>query len=323
MDTQIAVRAPRAVSRAFDPDVLIDEWTEHMRELVAAGELAESTATTYRRGMGKFLAWFASSDYKSIGPGAVRSWKAAMLGEGRKPSGVNTHLAGVRSFFRWAVAERRLAYNPTLDVRGVKATRGKRHKRDVLTDAEVLRLLAQPDRATVTGKRDAAILHLMAYTGLRTVEVQRARLGDLHTNGHLILSVFGKGHAEADDVVYLVNGDLLEALYDWLAVHPEGDDPGAPMFCALRRNLGQPLALRTLRAIVKGHYKSAGIRDPRKTTHSLRHTMVTNLIRHKVPPTKIMTVTRHKSLDTLIAYAHEVERDDDPAEAYVSYTNGK
>ena len=50
----------------------------------------------------------------------------------------------------------------------------------------------------------------------------------------------------------------------------------------------EPLALRTLRAIVKEHYKAAGIRDPRKTTHSLRHTMVTNLIRHKVPPTKIM-----------------------------------
>ena len=40
------------------------------------------------------------------------------------------------------------------------------------------------------------------------------------------------------------------------------------------------------------------------------------------PPTKIMAVTRHKSLDTLVAYAHEVERGDDPAEACVSY-NGK
>ena len=80
--------------------------------------------------------------------------------------------------------------------------------------------------------------------------------------------------------------------------------------------------MRTLRAIVKAYYRAAGIRDPRKTTHWLRHRMVTNLIRHKVRPTKIMTVTRHKSVDTLIAYAHEVERGDDPAEAYVSYTKG-
>jgi len=36
-----------------------------------------------------------------------------------------------------------------------------------------------------------------------------------------------------------------------------------------------------------------------------------------------MTVTRHRSLGTILAYAHEVDRDHDPAEGYVNYTNGK
>ena len=46
------------------------------------------------------------------------------------------------------------------------------------------------------------------------------------------------------------------------------------------------------------------------------------LIRHKVPFTMSMTVTRHRSLDTLLAYAHEVDRDKDPAERYVDYGEG-
>jgi len=46
------------------------------------------------------------------------------------------------------------------------------------------------------------------------------------------------------------------------------------------------------------------------------------LIRHGVPPTKIMTVTRLRCLVTLLAYAHVVDRDSDPAEAYMDYTNG-
>jgi len=75
--------------------------------------------------------------------------------------------------------------------------------------------------------------------------------------------------------------------------------------------------------MVKDLYRQAGIRDPRKTTHSLRHSLVTNLICHKVPAVKIMTVTRHRSLDTLLAYAHEVDPDDDPAEAYVDYGSGE
>ena len=51
--------------------------------------------------------------------------------------------------------------------------------------------------------------------------------------------------------------------------------------------------------------------------------MVTNLIQHGVAPTKIMSVTRHRSLDTLVGYAHTVEREKDPAEGYVRYGNGK
>ncbi|HUV95698.1 MAG TPA: hypothetical protein VMX14_12865 [Anaerolineae bacterium] len=62
---------------------------------------------------------------------------------------------------------------------------------------------------------------------------------------------------------------------------------------------------------------------PEQQHPRLRHAPVTNLIRHKVPPTKIMTVTLHKSLDTLLAHAHELDRDEDPAEGYVDYGNEK
>ena len=50
---------------------------------------------------------------------------------------------------------------------------------------------------------------------------------------------------------------------------------------------------------------------------------MTDLIRHGVPLTKIMTVTRHRSLVTRLAYAHQVDRDDDPAEGYVDNRNGE
>jgi len=44
---------------------------------------------------------------------------------------------------------------------------------------------------------------------------------------------------------------------------------------------------------------------------------------HPSLTTKVVKVTRHKSLDTLLPYAHEVDRDSDPAEAYVDYGNGE
>lgn len=320
MGTELSVIAPRGVSRSFDPRALVDEWHEHLGLLVDAAELTTATAKTYRRGMAKFLDWFAEQDsYANVGPRAVRGWKAAMLDQ-YSPASVATWYAAVTHFFGWAVAHRGLAYDPTANVKGPKRSNSRRHKRDPLGNAEVRRLLAQPDTTTTQGKRDAAMLYLMAYTGVRTIEVQRASIGDLQTGGKTKLWIQGKGHDEADEAVYLVKADLLNAMYDWLAVHPHGEKLDAPLFCSLsNRNRGERLATRTIRGLVKGYMRDAGIRDARKTTHSLRHGLVTNLIEQGVAPTKIMSVTRHKSLDTLLNYAHELDREADPAEAYVSY----
>jgi len=259
-----------------------------MAERVAAGEMAATTATTYARGAARFLSWLGDQPTQAVGPAAIRAWKADLLADGRKPGTVNTFLAGVRAFFSWATAERRLAYNPAAAVKGSGNRKGTGHKREALADLEVLRVLAQPTATTPQGKRDRALLYLLAYTGLRTCEVQRATVGDLHANGRLCLSVQGKGHLDADDKVYLVNGDLTDAVYAWLAVHPRGSVPAAPLFCGLgNRNTGLALDLRTIRRIVKAYYVAAGVRDVRKTTHSLRHSMVSNLIRHGAAPTAI------------------------------------
>jgi len=322
MAQNLQVIAPRGVARNFDAATMVGDWERDLQERVGAGELAATTATTYSRGMARFLAWLQDNEYGSLGPGVVRAWKASMLRAGHKPAGVNVFYAGVRHFFKWAVSERGLAYDPTAGVEGA-SRRGatRKHKREALSDAEVLRVLAQPDPSTPAGKRDRAMLMLMAYTGARSVEVQRATVGDLHSNGRLKLMVHGKGHTEADEELYLVHPDLVDAIYTWLAVHPHGGDLQAALFCGLgNRNAGGPLTMATIRHLVKGYYLAAGIRDPRKTAHSLRHSLVTNLIRRGVNPTKIMTVTRHKSLDTLLAYAHEVERDSNPAEGYVDYS---
>lgn len=319
---ELQVVAPRGVARSFDADALVIDWQAHLGELVAAGEMAQATADTYARGMGKLLDWIGERETTRVGPQAIRAWKADMLARGLSPSTANVHLAGARCFFAWAVGERDLAYDPTNGVKSA-ARRGvsRRHKRDALTDAEVLRVLAQPATGSLRGARDRAMLHLMAYCGLRGVEVQRAQLGDLASNGHLRLNVRGKGGGgETTEPVYVVNPDALGALHDWLAVHPRRRELAAPLFCGLgNRNHGGALTMATIRRLVTGYYARAGVVGLRKSTHSLRHSLVTNLIRHNVAPTAIMAVTRHKSLDTLAGYAHEMERDANPAEALVDY----
>ena len=78
-----------------------------------------------------------------------------------------------------------------------------------------------------------------------------------------------------------------------------------------------------MRDIVKGYFDSAGVVG-NKTTHSLRHTAITNALRHGVPLTRVSKhLARHSSIDTTMVYVHEVDRMSDPVEDHIFYGEEK
>ena len=300
-------------------DALIHDWQAHLDLLVASGEISAATRQAYRRGWARFWGWLQAQDTGLVDADTLRRWTAELRLAGIRPNSINVWLAGVRAFFAWAVAARRLAVNPAAGVRGAKRKgTSKQHLRQSLTDSEVRRVLETPDRSTRQGKRDYALLALKAYTGARDIELQRADLADLRTRaGRLVLYVQGKGREEKDEFIVLAHPAVEDALYAWLAVR--GETPGA-LFVSLSNNgLGQRLTLRSIRRIVKRTYRLAEVRGEGKTSHSLRHTAITSAIRHGAPLPKVQSMARHANINTTMIYYHEVDRVEDPAEGYVSY----
>ena len=57
----------------------------------------------------------------------------------------------------------------------------------------------------------------------------------------------------------------------------------------------------------------------RKTTHSLRHSAITNAIRHGATPMQVQAMARHTSFDTTLGYLHEESRTANPAEDSISH----
>jgi site-specific recombinase XerD len=55
--------------------------------------------------------------------------------------------------------------------------------------------------------------------------------------------------------------------------------------------------------VVKRALRRAGIKTPAKGAHLLRHTAVTEMLRHGVPLHQIGLVLRHRSLDMTAYYA--------------------
>jgi integrase/recombinase XerC len=159
----------------------------------------------------------------------------------------------------------------------------------------------------------------MAYCAVRTVEIQRADIADLQTkDNRTILWIRGKGHEEADDFVVLPS-HTERVVRDWLKVRKK---KAGPLFWSLsRQNRGERLSSRAIRGIVKDRFANAGVLGNHKTTHSLRHSAITNAIRQGAQPLQVQAMARHRSFDTTLGYYHEVGRIASPAEDMIDYSN--
>lgn len=295
--------AAELVPRAALADVL-GAWLADLDDTTA------DTRATYGRMARRFLAWHAGRGGVVDGA-AVRAWIADV---GGAPATRNLALAGLRSFCAWAVRSGHLPTDPTAGVRGARRRGGRLHKRDAFSPAEVARMLAscESDPRPAVGARDGAVLALMSFAALRTVEVERADVGDVgHHAGRRVLWIRGKGAADAP-----TPGVLTDACWRyvarWLDVRP-GDD-GGPLLTTLDGPAGPAggrLSRRTIRAIIEARKAAAGVdvsAGRRVTAHSLRHAAVTRVLTAGGTLRQAQALARHSSVATTEVYLHELDR---------------
>lgn len=297
---------------------LIDAWLAYCRD----GESASrSTLQAYRKGMDVFIGWLQQSGNSGVvTPATVIEFKGH-LQERYSAQTVNLRLSAVRSFYRWMVITDRLPVSPAEAVKGAKRPNSRQHKRDALSNGEVLAVLETCDDSLI-GVRDRAILLLMTHCALRVIEIHRSTVGSVRTqNNRLIVAVQRKGRREPDDVVVIPERQEA-AIRAWLAERLRFADHGedAPLFVSLsNRSRGERLSTRAIRGMIKARYRQAGVVGNRKTSHSLRHSAITNAIRHGGTPLQIQGLTGHSSFDSVLVYFHAEARTADPAEDLIDY----
>ncbi len=297
----------------FDAIVgLIDSWLDDI-------EKSATTKTTYKRGVEKLIEWLEANP-RTIDAAAIKAWRDALRAD-YAPVTVNTWLSAVRSFFGWLLEQKQTPYDPTAQVKSVPTKSSRVHKRDELTNNEVRRLFELIDGSQPEGLRLGAMIALMAYCGLRQVEVQRANVEHIQDKGgRKVLWVQGKGRQSADEFVVLPDS-AENALSNWLSVHPTKPLlPTTPLFCGIgNRSRGQRLTTTHIRREVKALFKLAGVTAPTKTTHSLRHSAISNAIRNGGNLMQVQAMARHTDPKTTMIYVHEIARTDAPAEDLIDY----
>ena len=108
----------------------------------------------------------------------------------------NARLAAIHSLFRFAALHHPEHAHVIERVLAIPAKRFDRALLTYLADDEIDALLAAPDRATWTGRRDHTLLLVAVQTGLRVSELIGLTRADIHLGTGAHLSCHGKGRKD-------------------------------------------------------------------------------------------------------------------------------
>lgn len=164
--------------------------------------------------------------------------------------------------------------------------------------SDVRRILGSCDRRTERGRRDRALLLLLARLGLRAGEVVRLSLDDVDwVAGELL--VRGKG-TRLDRLP--LPPDVGSALVDYLR-DERASDRSRRVFLSIRAPRGAFTGPSTVSSIVHRAIERAGLEPPSSGAHLLRHSLATDLLRRGASLAEIGQLLRHRSPDTTMIYA--------------------
>ena len=211
----------------------------------------------------------------------------------RSRAGAADLATALRSFLRFLHVEGLVAAPVAQAVPAVANRKGRGLPR-ALPPATVTRLLASCDRRTRLGRRDYAMLMLLARLGLRAGEVASLSLDDLGWRaGELI--VHGKGGR--DDRLPLPC-DVGAALAAYLRSRPRADTR------AVFLRATAPAGAITSAAVTWAVYNAcdrSGV--PRAGAHRLRHSLATQMLAAGSSLTEVGQVLRHARVATTAIYA--------------------
>lgn len=172
-----------------------------------------------------------------------------------------------------------------------------------LTDIEVDALVASPDRATWTGRRDHVLLLAMVTTGVRVAELTSLTRADVCTDAHgAHIAVHGKGRK---DRVIPVDPPTRAALRVWLKENP--GPPAAPLFTA--RGTTRKLSSDAVAQRIKLHAVTAAATCPtiagkNPAPHTLRHTCAMRMRAAGIDVATIALWLGHETPESSRPYLH-------------------
>jgi len=280
--------------RRFDPahEELLEAYKAHLSK---ERGVVEAVVARWVQSAAAFLAGhpgLAEGD-RRLAAADVMTFCAREL-PARGSSAAKDLAASLRSFLRFLHVRGVIAAPLAQSIPPVASRRGATLPRGPSVQ-EIERLVASCDRRTRQGRRDRAILLLLARLGLRAGEVTRLSLDDIDWRAGEIV-VHGKGRRH--DRLPLPD-DVGKALVDYLQ-HSRPKNACREVFLRLIAPVG-PLSPERITGVVHDACARAGVQQV--GAHRLRHALATRMLGSGASLAEVGQVLRHSLALTTSLYA--------------------
>ena len=215
---------------------------------------------------------------------------------GLAPASIRRNVSAVRTYFRFLLGEGHVVRDPS---ERLETPRRWRTLPEVLTVAEVNRLLAAPSLDDPLVFRDRALLELGYGSGLRVSEWIELGVRDvLFEEG--VVRVFGKGSKER---LVPMGRSSVGAVAVYLRELRPRLERGAGQGKLMLNARGEPLTRMGAWKILRKYVERAGI-SKHVSPHTLRHSFATHLLEGGADLRAVQEMLGHADISTTQLYTH-------------------
>ena len=264
-----------------------------------AADRSVSTVRTYGSLAGEFVAFTSNRGGVTCCDAAtIEAFVSALAGYQFKT--VEQKLCAVRSFLRFA-ADNGLVDATVVDAVPTVKSRTQTRIPSVWDPGDVTKILEAIDRGNPCGKRDYAIVLLIARLGLRSIDVKRLELSDFDWPGNRLFVTQAKTGGR---VQLPLLKDVGWAVIDYIrSGRPASNCP--QVFVRHTAPIGPFSDQDHLHQILVKHARVARVaisEQRRHGMHSLRHTLATRLMENGTPLEQIADILGHQSVRSTGVY---------------------
>lgn len=280
-------------------------WLEHTKLR------AEKSFNEYARTIKSFKDYLKNNNITKPVEADLINYREYLKNKNLQATTINNYILVIKMFFKY-LNETGKYNNIAKDLKGYKVSRT--FKKDYLQVEQIHCLLNTIDKTTVKGIRDYAIILLMLTTGMRTIEISRAKIED-YENG--ILHIQGKGREDKSEYVK-ISLQVENAINDYLQTRKNKTSNDYLFTSISNHNQEQQLTTKSVSRIAKENLIKAGLKSRRLTAHSFRHTTATLNLKAGATMQETQQLLRHSNINTTLIYSHNLTREQNQSEQRIT-----